>query len=323
VYSRSDFTKSTRFLPLYVSALQQIIPLSAVSVTSTSIRPEFKSSNHHTPSIRFQYFKLHQHVFTLIPEHPDMTRPSQNQSGRSKPENRSLKSRQFKGIRMRKWGKWVSEIRMPKSTGRLWLGSYDTPEKAARAYDFAVYCLRGSKAKLNFPHTPPKIPCISSLSPPQIQASAAKFASEEFRLPLKDDAAFSSSGSGSEAECSNTFGRSQRSSGSLRKTTQRSHCGSSSEAECGNDEQEKGSAFGDSVLLSKDNTAFSSSSSSSEAECGNNEQENWAEKGSAFWDSILLESLESGKSPNLTDFPPLDESLEYFGVHLELTESLG
>jgi hypothetical protein len=214
-----------------------------------------------------------------------MTRPSQNQNGRSKPENRSLKSRQFKGIRMRKWGKWVSEIRMPKSTGRLWLGSYDTPEKAARAYDFAVYCLRGSKAKLNFPHTPPKIHCTSSLSPPQIRASAAKFAAEEFRQLSEGDTAFSS-------------------------------CGSSSEAECGNDEQEKGSAFWDSVLLSKDNTAFSSSCSSLEAECGDNEQENWAEKGSAFWDSILLESLESGKSPNLNDFPPLDESLDYFGVHL-------
>jgi hypothetical protein len=174
---------------------------------------------------------------------------------------------------------------MPKSTGRLWLGSYDTPEKAARAYDFAVYCLRGSTAKLKFPHTPPKIPCISSLSPPQIQAFAAKFASEKFRQPSKDDTTFSS-------------------------------FGSSSEEKCGNDEQEKGSAFGDSVLLSKDNTVFSSSGSSSEVECGSNEQENWAEKGSAFWDSVLLESLESGKSLNLNDFPPLDESLDYFGVHL-------
>ena len=53
----------------------------------------------------------------------------------------------------------------------------------------------------------------------------------------------------------------------------------------------------------------------SEAE-HNDGQEIWAEKGSAFWDSVLLENLESGKSPNLNDFPPLDESLDYFGVHL-------
>jgi hypothetical protein len=105
-----------------------------------------------------------------------------------------MKSRQFKGIRMRKWGKWVSEIRIPNSSGRIWLGSYDNPEKAARAYDFAMYCLRGSKAKLNFPHSPPKISCDSFLSPPQIQAAAAKFAAEEFRLPSENGAACSSSG---------------------------------------------------------------------------------------------------------------------------------
>jgi len=149
-----------------------------------------------------------------------MAKPSQNQNGHNRPENRPLKSRQFKGIRMRKWGKWVSEIRMPNSTRRIWLGSYDTPEKAACAYDFAVYCLRGSKAKFNFPHSPPEIPCASSLSPPQIQAAAAEYA-EEFPLRSKD-AAFSSS---------------------------------SSEVKCGNDGEDI-SAFWDSVLEDVDNGEF-------------------------------------------------------------------
>ena len=115
-----------------------------------------------------------------------MAKTSSNQNRhKNKPENRSLKPRQFKGIRIRKWGKWVSEIRMPNSSGRIWLGSYDTPEKAARAYDFAVYCLRGSKANFNFPYSAPEISYASSLSPPQVQVAAAKLVAEEYQLFYK------------------------------------------------------------------------------------------------------------------------------------------
>ncbi|XP_051139944.1 ethylene-responsive transcription factor ERF014-like [Andrographis paniculata] len=87
-------------------------------------------------------------------------------------------ARKFKGVRMRRWGSWVSEIRAPNQKTRIWLGSYSTAEAAARAYDAALYCLKGSSAIPNFPISSKSAPNPNSqiMSPKLIQRIAAEAA---------------------------------------------------------------------------------------------------------------------------------------------------
>ncbi|MQL83412.1 hypothetical protein Taro_015900 [Colocasia esculenta] len=105
-----------------------------------------------------------------------LQRSAQRSVGGRGQEQEARQPRQYRGVRRRSWGRYVSEIRLPGKNTRVWLGSYSTPESAARAHDAAAFFLHGDPAALNFPDSASSLPRPKSSSPADIREAASRAA---------------------------------------------------------------------------------------------------------------------------------------------------
>ncbi|KAK1399575.1 Dehydration-responsive element-binding protein 1D [Heracleum sosnowskyi] len=119
------------------------------------------------------------------PDSPVMFASSNSKKRDGRKKLRETRHPVYHGVRRRNSKKWVSEVREPSKKTRIWLGTFATPEMAARAHDVASIALKGRSACLNFADSAWRLRIPASTNAKDIQKAAAE-AAEAFRSPCHD-----------------------------------------------------------------------------------------------------------------------------------------